>query len=105
MWDVTASVKLVDLKGGSANPQWLQGLNVQIRPDFYSTASQRVRILVPERENGLPDLLLTIPNFGSSDAIDLGDESRVTINYFKKKITINDPVIIKQFPIVDIGLK
>jgi hypothetical protein len=102
-WTVTATVKLVDEEGREINnPEWLQGLVVQLRPDYYSTANGHVIISMPELKTGLPDVMVSVPKFGSS-VIDWSSVHADKDDYYKT-ITIKDPVLIHKVQPISAGL-
>ena len=101
-WKVTAKVNLVDQSGKNANPQWVKGLIIQLRPDFYTTANEFIKIFVPEINNSLPNIVLTVPKFGSQ-AIDLS-AGNIVRDYYHKTIEVKEPVVIQQFPEIEAEL-
>jgi hypothetical protein len=102
IWTVSAKAKLVDENGNNANPVWFQGLNVELRPTFYSTANESVTIYVPQVTEKLPDILLSIPKFGSG-TINLSDPG-LAIDDHRKTISVHDPVVISKFPVQAAGV-
>jgi hypothetical protein len=97
IWSVSARVKLVDEAGNDVNPAWLNGLVVELRPDFYNTANEYVSVLVPEINGSLPRVVLRVPNFGSQ-VIDTAAPTGLAKDEFHKKISVQDTVEIRKFP-------
>jgi hypothetical protein len=92
-WTVTARVKLLDETGKTVdNPQWLDGLVVQLHPDFYFTTAELVTVSIPELKNSLPNILLSIPRFGSR-VIDW-ESVESERDEFRKIIHITKPIEI-----------
>ncbi len=103
IWSISAKVKLVDEAGNEANPAWLSGLVVELKPDFYNTANQYVNVLVPEVGGTLPNVVLRVPNFGS-EVINMSDPTGISRDEFHKKIEIANPIVIRKFPEVTAGV-
>jgi hypothetical protein len=74
------------------NTAWVQGLGVQLHPDFYWTSNELVTVSIPELKNSLPNILLSIPKFGSS-AIDW-KTVKANKDTIHKTIDIVDPIEI-----------
>jgi hypothetical protein len=102
-WTVSAKVKLLDGSGKEADKQLLQGLSVQLRPDYYTTANELVTVQIPEIGSRLPKVILSIPKFGSQ-VLDLDDANDITKDDFHKTIKVNNAITIQQIPILGVGL-
>jgi hypothetical protein len=103
IWTVSAKATLVDENGNGANPEWFRGLSVELRPAFYSTTNEHVTVYVPQVADRLPNILLSIPKFGSG-AIDLSDPEQLAIDYSNKIIKVRAPVKITRFPVQATGI-
>jgi hypothetical protein len=102
-WTVTAKVQLHDVSGNVVNnPQWLDGLTVKLQPDYYSHAAERIIISIPELKTGLPNILLSVPKFGSN-AIEW-ESIKFEKDTYRKTIEIKDPVIIQRVEEIGGGL-
>jgi hypothetical protein len=102
IWKVSAKVKLVDENGQEVDPDWLKGLLVELRPDFYATANEIVNVSVPEINGKLPNLVLRIPGFGSK-VIDTSDD-KLSRDEYNKELKVQEPVLIKKFPVLSGGI-
>jgi hypothetical protein len=101
-WTVNAKVILVDEAGHVVtNTALVQGLAVQLSPDFYWTSKELVTVSIPELKNSLPNILLSIPKFGSS-AIDW-KTVKVNKDGFHKTIEIVDPIEIHKLDDLKLG--
>ena len=102
-WTVNAKVKLIDEGGHIVNdPAWLQGLVVQLHPDFYSTTNELVTVSIPEEKYGLPNILLNIPKFGSR-AIDWST-IKAEKDFSRNIISISDPIEIHKVGDLRVGV-
>jgi len=106
VWTVSAKVSLLDEKGNKANPDWLKSLGVELHPDFYTTANDVVRIVVPEINGSVPNIVFRVPNFGSQvlDIEEEEGEGRLIRDKSHKTIKVSKPIEIKKIPVVTTGL-
>jgi hypothetical protein len=102
VWDVSAEVSLVDESGHQVNPLWLSGLVVQLRPDFYDPAGPLLKMSIPEINGSLPNIVLSVPKFGS-EVINTSDMTKLSKDDLHKKIQVNK-VVIKKIPELAAGV-
>ena len=101
VWTVEADVKLVDENDQEVAPSWLKALSVELHPSSLEIADHVVTMQLPEVNGILPNIVLSVPNFGS--AVIKPSEISAGKDEFHRSIKV-DNVKIKRFPSVSGGL-
>jgi len=101
VWTVEADVKLVDENGNEVDPAWLKGLAVELHPASHEIADHIVTMQLPEVNGTLPNIVLSVPNFGSK--VIRTSEITTGRDEYRRSIKVGT-VQIKRFPAVSGGL-
>jgi hypothetical protein len=97
-WTVTGEIKLVNYQTGAEmhSEQLLDKLNIVTKPEIMANKSFRMKAALPEQDGGIPWLVFTIPNFGTT-VIDI-DTTPKEIDSYVKTVHLKDPIEIKGDP-------
>lgn len=103
IWGVEAKVKLIEQDGTPADQAWLGGLQVNVRPDVYTTANQFVTVYIHQEGNKFPKIILSIPKFGS-EVVDISDDSNIKSVDISKKLVILKDIEIHRMQVIQRGI-
>lgn len=101
-WQVKAKITLEDETKRPIDPSWLDGLVLELHPDMFAPAKDIVTMTIPEINGSIPNIVLSIPNFGSA-VIDTSDPTLQKDEYLKF-VKVPEPVVIKRFAVETTGM-